>query len=89
MNMAKAVKIYTGFTMDFTADRQAAVREDGAVFTHVKGRCRYGYAWGAWRRADAVPAGFHEASAPDIALAPVFSASNGCAIILLTQQGLD
>ena len=45
MNMAKAVKIYTGFTMDFTADRQAALREDGAVFHRVKGRGRWGYAW--------------------------------------------
>ena len=65
MNMAKAVKIYTGFTMDFTADRQAAVREDGAVYMRVKGRGRWGYAWGRWRRTDAVPAGFHEANAHD------------------------
>ena len=65
MNMAKAVKIYTGFTMDFTADRQAALREDGAVFHRVKGRGRWGYAWSRWRRADAVPADFHEASSND------------------------
>jgi hypothetical protein len=64
MNMAKAAKLYTGFTMDFTSDRQVAVRaRDGAVFTRVKKRDRYGYAWGTWRRIDKVPAGFTEASA--------------------------
>jgi hypothetical protein len=63
--MAKAVKIFTGFSMDYTSQRQAAIREDGAVFTRIMSRGRYGYAWSAWRSAAAVPAGFNEASATD------------------------
>ena len=58
--MAKAVKIFSGFSMDFTSDRQAAVREDGAVFTRVKGRTRYGYAWTKWRPTTSVPEGMRE-----------------------------
>jgi hypothetical protein len=45
--MAKAIAIFAG---GITELRQAAVREDGAVFTRWQERHpRYGYRWGAWR----------------------------------------
>jgi hypothetical protein len=45
--MAKAIAIFAG---GITELRQAAVREDGAVFTRWQTRDpRYGYRWGAWR----------------------------------------
>ena len=68
--MAKAVKLFRGFTMDFTADKMAAIREDGAVFLRIKGRHpRYGYGWGKWRRVEAVPASMNEMSANSSAVA--------------------
>lgn len=46
--MAKAVAVFEG---GITERRQAAVREDGAVFTRWQERDpRYGYKWGKWRR---------------------------------------
>ena len=64
--MAKAVKLFGGFTMDFTADTMAAVAENGAVFVRVKGRHpKYGYGWKAWRKVAAVPAGMTEMDAND------------------------
>lgn len=45
--MAKAVAIFEGGVHE---RRQAAVREDGAVFRRAQVRDpRYGYRWSAWR----------------------------------------
>lgn len=73
--MAKAVKLFTGFTMDFTADKMAAIAADGKVFVRVKGKTRYGYAWGKWKLVDAVPHGMHEtfANGPNVAHGAYFT----------------
>jgi len=65
--MAKAMKLFTGFTGDFTADKQWAVRADGAVFMRTKTKHpRYGWRWGWWIAASSgVPEGTHEATATD------------------------
>jgi hypothetical protein len=64
--MAKAVKLFSGFSMDFTADRQVAVRADGMIFTRFKGRHpKYGYIWGKWYTIKAVPADMREMSQTD------------------------
>lgn len=61
--MTKATKLYSGFTMDYSADRMAAVAEDGTIFTRVKGRTRYGYSWSKWRPTSAIPEGMREMEA--------------------------
>ncbi len=44
--MSKAIAIFTGGVTEL---RQAAIREDGAVFTRGQNRTRFGYQWSAWR----------------------------------------
>lgn len=45
--MARALAIFTGGVIEL---RQAAIREDGTVFTRSQGRHpRYGYSWTPWR----------------------------------------
>lgn len=45
--MAKAIKTYDG-GINFRV--QAAIREDGVLFTRCQGRNCYGYAWSKWKR---------------------------------------
>lgn len=44
--MAKAIAIFTG---GITELRQAAIRDDGAVFIRMQERTRFGLSWSAWR----------------------------------------
>lgn len=64
--MSKAVKVFAGFTMDYGADKMAAVRADGMVFMRFKGRHpKFGYVWGKWYAVKEVPADMSEMSPTD------------------------
>jgi hypothetical protein len=47
-NVAKAVKTFTGYTMDYTSQIQFAVSATGKVFRRMQYRSPYGYKWAKW-----------------------------------------